>query len=79
VRWYFYHPGSGAIDENAGDIAVHIRSLPDTPRHCVMQDAELLEIRKKVEQHIKQSYLRRLDAPAGVRPVLRCWMELNGD
>jgi superfamily II DNA or RNA helicase len=79
VRWYFYHPASGAIDENAGNIVAHIRSLPDTPRHCVMPDAELLEIRKKVEQHIKQSYLRRVDAPAGVRPVLRCWMELNGD
>ncbi|MBI2317804.1 MAG: hypothetical protein HYY28_01725 [Betaproteobacteria bacterium] len=25
----------------------------------------------------KNSYLKRVDAPVGVKPALRCWMELN--
>jgi superfamily II DNA/RNA helicase len=28
-------------------------------------------------KHIKNSYLKRVDAPAGVKPSLKCWMELN--
>jgi SNF2 family DNA or RNA helicase len=36
-----------------------------------------LEIRSRVEKHIKNTYLKRVDAPVGVRPSLKCWMELN--
>lgn len=25
----------------------------------------------------KNSYLKRVDAPVGVKPSLKCWMELN--
>jgi hypothetical protein len=78
VRWYFYHPANDSIDENAGDIVVHIRSTRDTPRLCTMPDKTLLEIRKKVERHIKNSYLKRVNAPIDAKPALRCWMELNG-
>jgi len=39
----------------------------------------LLEIRSKVQTHIKNTYLKRVDAPVGVRPELKCWMELNGE
>ena len=31
----------------------------------------------KVEKHIKNTYLKRVDAPVGVKPALKCWMELN--
>ncbi len=31
----------------------------------------------KVEKHIKNTYLKRVDAPVGVKPTLKCWMELN--
>ena len=27
--------------------------------------------------HIKNTYLKRVDAPVGVKPSLKCWMELN--
>ena len=30
-----------------------------------------------VEKHIKNTYLKRVDAPVGVKPALKCWMELN--
>jgi hypothetical protein len=34
-------------------------------------------MRANVEKHIKNSYLKRVDAPVGVKPTLKCWMELN--
>ena len=33
--------------------------------------------RDRVAKHIKNTYLKRVDAPVGVKAVLRCWMELN--
>ena len=37
----------------------------------------LVDLRAKVEKHIKNTYLKRVDAPVGVKPALKCWMELN--
>ena len=42
-----------------------------------MEQATLKEFRAKVLKHIKDTYLKRVDAPVGVKPALRCWMELN--
>jgi hypothetical protein len=36
---------------------------PDTPRYCPMAKPTLSEIRAKVEQHIKQSYLGSVNSP----------------
>ena len=54
-----------------------IRSTVETPRRLVMEPASLRELRLKVEKHIKNTYLKQVQAPVGVRPVLKCWMELN--
>ncbi len=77
VRWYLYDLDRDAILEEPGEIAASIRSLPATPRACVMEERTLLDIRKKVERHVRNGYLKRIDAPVGVRPALKCWMELN--
>jgi superfamily II DNA/RNA helicase len=37
----------------------------------------LSEIRAAVEKHIKNTYLKQVQAPIGVRPSLKCWMELS--
>ena len=58
-------------------IADAIRSTPDTPRRTAIEQKTLPEIRKKVERHIKNTYLKRIQAPVGVGPVLKCWMEMN--
>ena len=42
-----------------------------------MPQADLHEVRLKVEKHIKNTYLKQVQAPVGVSPVLKCWMELN--
>jgi hypothetical protein len=34
-------------------------------------------MRRHVLKHIKDTYLKRVDAPVGVTPALKCWMDLN--
>jgi hypothetical protein len=58
-------------------IAELVRSLPDTPRRVKLDRAALSTLRQKLDKHLTQQYLRPLQAPAGVTPVLKCWMELN--
>jgi len=77
TRWYLCDLDRDAILEEPGEIVASIRSQPDTPRKCATEEKTLVELRSKVEKHIKNSYLKRVDAPVGVKPALRCWMELN--
>ena len=77
TRWYLCDLERDAVLEEPSDIVASIRSRPDTPRRCTTEEKTLVEIRAKVEKHIKNSYLKRVDAPVGVKPALRCWMELN--
>jgi Helicase conserved C-terminal domain/PLD-like domain len=77
ARWYLYDLDRAAILEEPSEIVGSIRSDSDTARRCTATQETLLEIRAKVEKHIKNSYLKRIDAPVGVKPTLKCWMELN--
>jgi len=77
TRWYLYDLNRDAILEEPAEIVASIRSKPDTPRRCDTEEKTLVDIRAKVERHIKNTYLKRIDAPVGVKPALRCWMELN--
>ena len=77
TRWYLYDVDKGDIFEEPSEIIVSIRSKPNTPRKCVTDEKTLLEIRAKVLKHIKNTYLKQIQAPLGVKPVLKCWMELN--
>ena len=58
-------------------IADLIRSLPDTPRRTALDRAALSALRRKIEKELTTTHLRALQAPPGVTPVLKCWMELN--
>ncbi|MFW6106752.1 MAG: C-terminal helicase domain-containing protein, partial [bacterium] len=76
VQWYLYDLASEKILEEPADIYRLIRSEPDTPRTCRMEPQSLTGIRKKLDKHVKNSYLKRVQAPVGVKPTLRAWMEL---
>ena len=76
TRWYFFDLDRGEIFEEPGDIVESIRSKPETPRKCLAEEESLIEVRSKVEKYIKNTYLKRVDAPVGVKPSLKCWMEL---
>lgn len=77
TRWYLYDLDRDVILEEPGEIVASIRSTPETPRACTTEEKTIVELRSKVEKHVKNTYLKRVDAPVGVKPVLRCWMELN--
>ena len=75
--WLCYDLAGERILTEPGAIANLIRSEPATPRHCAVDRAMLSELRKQVERQVIADYLRPLQAPVGVTPVLKCWMELN--
>ena len=75
--WYLYDLTRNVVIEEPSEIVASIRSNPETPRKCITEEKTLVEIRAKVERHIKNTYLKRVDAPMGVKPSLKCWMELN--
>ena len=78
ARWYFFDFDKNSILEDASEIAHIVRSDIVTERFCTDGQAALLEVKQKLDKHIKNSYLKRVDAPQGVRPVLKCWMEVSG-
>jgi len=77
VRWYLYDIAKDQVLVEPADIVDSIRCRPDTGRSCQLGEVLLKDIRAKVQRHIKDSYLKKVDAPVGVKPVLRCWMEIH--
>jgi superfamily II DNA or RNA helicase len=77
TRWYLFDLDRDAILEEPAEIIGSIRSKPDTPRRCTTEEKTLVDLRARVDKHIKNTYLKRVDAPVGVKPALKCWMELN--
>ena len=77
TRWYLYDLDRETILEEPGEIGASISSGPTTPRKCVTEEKPLIETRSKIEKHIKNTYLKRVQAPTGTGPSLKAWMELN--
>ncbi len=53
-----------------------IQCEPDTPRQTATPKEDLTEIRRRMDKHIKNSYLKKVQAPMGVKSTLLAWMEL---
>ena len=77
TQWYLFDIESEAIESEPARIISLIRSGPETPRKHDLSESTLSEIRVKVEKHIKNTYLRQVQAPMGVKPALKAWMELS--
>jgi len=77
TKWYLYNIADEKIIDEPSDIIGLIRSTPDTPRRCQMEQQTLSEIRTTIDKHIKNTYLKKVQAPIGVKPILKAWMELN--
>jgi hypothetical protein len=77
TRWYLCDIGTTRIADDAMTIAELIRSTPATPRVHTMEETTLSEIRAAVETHIKNTYMKKVQAPMGVKPILKAWMELK--
>lgn len=76
-RWYLYDIAAEQVSEDAPAINTVIRCDAATPRRTKIEQVTLTEIRQRVEKHIKNTYLKQVQAPVGVKPVLKAWMELN--
>ncbi len=76
-HWYLYVIESGEIVTDITDIIETVKCKPDEPRKCQYELETLIDIRDKVRKHIKNSYLKNIDAPLGVVPTLLAWMEIN--
>jgi superfamily II DNA or RNA helicase len=77
TRWYLHDLAEEKIVEEPSDIVGLIRSTPETPRHRSLEENTLSEIRARVDRHIKNTYLKQVQAPVGVKPILKAWMELS--
>ena len=75
--WFCYDLESEEILVDAVAIADLVRSEPETPRRTDIERKTLSEIRKTVEKKIRNERLKPMNAPIGVEPILKCWMELN--
>ena len=78
TRWYLFDTATGEIGETAAAIAGHVRSAPKHQRALALDANVLVDARKAVLAHVKNTYLRQVDAPlSSPEPRLVCWMELN--
>ena len=77
TAWYLYDLATEKIITEPSEIIEIIRCEPQTPRKCKIEKETLSEIRKKIEKHIKNTYLKKVQAPVGVKPKLKAWMEIN--
>lgn len=78
VKWYLYDLDGRTILEEPSEIVEYVRSGPSTPRRTRLTESELVDARARMQKHIKNTYLKRLDVPLDApKPALKCWMELN--
>ena len=75
-RWYHVDK-LGAISENIYPIWKAIKSEAGTPRVFTVSNMEFKEARKRIESHLRKTYLRMIQAPIGVNPRLITWMQIG--
>ncbi|PJC13429.1 MAG: helicase [Comamonadaceae bacterium CG_4_9_14_0_8_um_filter_57_21] len=77
TAWLLLDLSTGKVLEDAAAIDAVIHCEPTTTRQCQIAPTSLSEARSKIEKHLKNGYLRQVQAPLGVLPQLIGWMELN--
>ena len=77
ARWYLYDIDTEKIIDEPTEILEYIRCSRDTARKQELAKETLKEIRKKMDNHVKNSYLRAVQAPIGVKASIKAWMELT--
>jgi superfamily II DNA or RNA helicase len=74
--WLFTDLEGKEIATGSKAIADQLRCLPETPPVHAFDRADLSKLREKVEKRLKNDKLKPLQAPVGVSPILKCWMEV---
>lgn len=76
TKWYLYNLDDGSVEEDATRIFGLVESTPDTVRVNREDKPFLSDIRRKIDKHITNTYMKRVQAPVGVGFSLLAWMEL---
>ena len=76
VRWYFWDAETEKVTETLEETWTAVRCSKDTKRIIEKGVTELAPARKAIEKHIKNTYLKDVQAPVGAKPTLLAWMEL---
>jgi hypothetical protein len=77
TAWYLYNFSTSKILDQPEEIHAWIKCQADTARRVEMTAEALRTVRLKIESHIKNTYLKQMQAPVGIKPTLKCWMEIN--
>jgi hypothetical protein len=75
--WHLFDLQTKKIADDPAAILHLVRSARDTPRRTMLDRVTLREAMAAIEKHIRNGYLRQVQAPVGVKPILKAWMELN--
>lgn len=76
TKWYVYQ-ADGHIEEDAPTIYPLILCEPHTPARLRIEKSQLSDIRARIDKHITDTYMKRVQAPVGIKPSLLAWMELT--
>lgn len=77
IRWYLYDMETNAITEDATRIMPLVECMPQTPRRTIVERKSLSEIRRQMDKHIINTYMKKVQAVQGMEAALLAWMELN--
>jgi hypothetical protein len=77
ARWYLYDINGEKIIDEPTEILEYIRCNRDTTIKREMEKETLKEIRKKMDNYVKNTYLKSVQAPIGVKTTIKAWMELT--
>ncbi len=77
TKWYLYNLQDDQVEEDATRIHPLIESTERTDRVTREQKSLLSDIRRKMDKHVTNTYMKRVQAPAGVSFSLLAWMEMT--
>ena len=78
TKWYLMNLADGKIIDDIEEVHQNIVCQYDTPVRKTVKPEQLSECRAKLEIHIKNTYLKQIQATQLCpKPELTCWMELT--
>lgn len=76
-KWFILDVATGNVLQQTFEIWNVIKCPPEEPRVFATTEIDFSEKKKTIENFIKKSYLRVVQAPVGVKPRLVTWMQIN--
>ena len=74
--WYFIDPETGNVTDQTYEIWKAIQCGKEEARVLTINEETFASVRKKMDAHLKKTYMRAVQAPVGVKPRLVTWMQL---